>query len=258
MVAKKDVPGPVDMYLRKILKSIAGENFRGSMMMVQIPGQMTRVGTSTVNVHEAAVIKHLVKHIFASGACSTLPTPTADGTRCTILVTTPYQAQAQLMNQMLMELVPIYAVQNLFRVCTIDSAQGQDADITIHSVTRNDGKGISNDKARLCVAQSRAKWLNIFVVSEGAEAGRNIKTMVKYLQACKCKNTNWPVHTCRHCNTIHGGPCPDCTIAKCKTKAPHKWFTCSARWTEPNLMTASMPFHDWQALQDVKLDEPLA
>ena len=44
------------------------------------------VGTSVVNIHEVAVIKHLVKYIFASGACSKLPTPTEDGSRIVLTV----------------------------------------------------------------------------------------------------------------------------------------------------------------------------
>ena len=93
-----------------------------------------------------------------------MPTNKAPGTRCTILITAPYQEQTQLIRLIVGQPTPLFAVKELVEVRTVTAAQGHNADISIHGVTRDDGRRLSNDKRLSVVAQSRAKWLACYIL----------------------------------------------------------------------------------------------
>ncbi len=115
MVAENNMRGAVDKSLRKILQCIGGPNTRGSTLTVLLQNaQHEKRGVSVTNKAEAAIVKSIVNPLFLHGACSTLPTNKAPGTRCTILITTPYQEQAQLIRLMVgQQLAPLFAVKEL-------------------------------------------------------------------------------------------------------------------------------------------------
>ena len=72
------------------------------------------------------------------------------------------------------ELAPLFAVKELVEMRTVTAAQGHNADISIHGYTQRDGKGLSNDKRLAVVAQSRAKWMAIYILPGNAITGSEI------------------------------------------------------------------------------------
>ncbi len=179
----------VVLNMRTILRVIGGPHIRGSTLLIK-PKHCVhgKVGTSPspINKTEAAIIKKIIRQLFENGACSKMATEDTPARRCSILITTPYQEQAQLIRQTIGQLMPIYAAKNLVDVRTMTAAQGHDADISIHGATRGDGKGLANDKKKLAVvAESRAKWLSIYIVAEDAVTQSELQSIDRY---CKVKD----------------------------------------------------------------------
>ncbi len=199
-----------------------------------------------------------MKQFFEYGACSTIATEDAPARRCSILVTTPYQEQAQLIHQTAGQLFPMYAVRNLVEVRTVASAQGHDADITIHGFTRTDGKGLSNDKKLAAVAESRAKYLAVYILPGNATVGSKIAAVHRYCLSSQAigLRTYWSNSACKKCGMIHEEACPSCDIKGCKNKREHLKYSCSMRWKTQAVMQKTIPLEEMKIILDNRESEP--
>ena len=100
MSGEHNKPDEVVKNLRPILRIMGGQQTQGSVQAIKATNcWYDKIGTSPINRTEAAIIKSLVKQFFEYGACSTIATEDAPARGCSILATTPYQEQAQLIHQ---------------------------------------------------------------------------------------------------------------------------------------------------------------
>ncbi len=113
-------------------------------------------GTNRYNQEEALEIKKLLIDI----ASKLTPEKSKE-----IAVITPCSAQKKLLRKIINDLKDRGQIQNLQIKCdTVDSFQGQEADIVIYSCVRTDGSlSFLIDKKRLNVALSRVRE-NLFIV----------------------------------------------------------------------------------------------
>ena len=110
-------------------------------------GSEEKDGFSWTNIYEVAVIKSLLftdRDIQAFYESSDIPVR--------IIVITPYKAQVKLLQRAIS--VPHNCV---IEIATVDSFQGQEADIVILSTVRTHAVGFVDDSHRLNVALTRAK-----------------------------------------------------------------------------------------------------
>lgn len=97
----------------------------------------------------------------------------------TIAVITPYRAQAELLEK---ELEKVKDMKN-WSVSTVDSFQGQEADIVIISTVRTKAIGFIDDRQRLNVALTRAKQVLRIVGCRNLFNGLGKKSTLKKLAA---------------------------------------------------------------------------
>ena len=108
-----------------------------------------RENFSTINTQEASIIRALLRQD------EDIQTLLRERTDTQVVVITPYTAQANLL---ISELKKVKGLDN-WSVSTVDSYQGQEADIVIISTVRTERIGFVDDKQRLNVALTRAKRL---------------------------------------------------------------------------------------------------
>ncbi|KAH8893394.1 hypothetical protein GQ53DRAFT_860504 [Thozetella sp. PMI_491] len=163
----------VNRSIRRILRVLGGPNVKGSslLLLVDSPGSRhKKSGFSPINNGTARVVREVVRTIFQYGACHIHPDTNSDqvGHRAHVLVMSPSQAQAELLNQVVTSLAPIHAHPDLIDVRTVTGAQGHDAHIAVYDATRSDGLGLSGDRPTNVVAASRASHANIYIVPKSA------------------------------------------------------------------------------------------
>ena len=149
----------------------------------------------------------------------------------------------------------MYAVKSLVEVRTVTAAQGHDADISIHGATRDDGKGLANDGKLAVVAESRAKWLSIYVIAEDAVNALNASELAAIYKYCKnnmavAARTYWSDKVCTRCGTVHEEACPTCDIKGCKNKKEHPKYSCSMRWKTQAVMRETIPLEEMKIILD--------
>lgn len=137
-------------------------------------------GDSIVNETEAAVIKRIVGELSRAAP--------RRGPALEVVVLTPYRAQRQtLINRLTTELTG--GVRVRLGVHTVDSFQGQEADVIIYSVTRSNKRGrlgFTQERPRLNVALSRSRQLLLIVgdhVSARRRSGDNpVRDVIEYVE----------------------------------------------------------------------------
>lgn len=139
-----------------IEKTTEGFISPSTIKWIDVKGRNKIEGTSRYNQEEALEIKKLLIDI----ASKLTPEKSKE-----ISVITPYSAQKKLLRKIINDLKDRGQIQNLQIKCdTVDSFQGQEADIVIYSCVRTDGSlSFLIDKKRLNVALSRVRE-NLFIV----------------------------------------------------------------------------------------------
>lgn len=123
---------------------------------IDIPGSCVKEGTSRYNLSEAIAIRDLLLDI---------QNKLGDQRRKSVAIITPYSAQKRLLKSVIDRLREEGKVPSLEIKCdTVDSFQGQEADIVIYSSVRTQGKiDFILDRRRLNVAISRTRENLYFV-----------------------------------------------------------------------------------------------
>jgi hypothetical protein len=111
-------------------------------------GTEDRKGFSWFNDYEASVVKYVLQH--DEDILCILGTLEEEAR---IIVITPYTAQVEKLRKVLK---PVMCLRG-FDISTVDSFQGQEADIVVVSTVRTDSVGFVDNANRLCVALTRAK-----------------------------------------------------------------------------------------------------
>jgi Superfamily I DNA and RNA helicases and helicase subunits len=127
----------------KVIRPFGFVDTRGS--------QEEREKYSVKNAQEAAIIRSLLRN--EEEVTKLL------GQNAKVVVITPYKAQKKLLEDELSKV----ATLNQWCVSTVDSFQGQEADIVILSTVRTEAVGFVDNPQRLNVALTRAKRLMIVV-----------------------------------------------------------------------------------------------
>jgi hypothetical protein len=186
---------------------ISGRNVFGRTPEVETPflfintngkGSEEQNGISWMNIYEANLIKSL---LFDDKDIIRLLRDSEGIVR--VIVITPYRAQAQLLEQTLTKSLTTKYTNLRIEVATVDSFQGQEAEIVIFSPVRTHSVGFVDEQQRINVALTRAKRLlrvvgdaNFF---ETLGATSVLKRLVRHAKATKrCKESNLkPLAWCR-------------------------------------------------------------
>lgn len=148
------------------------ENFidKEVIKWIDVDGKTEKEGKSSYNLKEAEKVRDLLIEIQKK---------VGDSFK-TVAVITPYSAQKKVLQKLIDELVENKLVKTLDIKCdTVDSFQGQEADIVIYSVVKTSGRlDFVLDRKRLNVAISRTRENLYFVGNKdylyNAQTGSNI------------------------------------------------------------------------------------
>lgn len=115
-------------------------------------GSEEKDGFSWSNVFEANVIKTL---LINDPDIQQLLKESTSGDSPRIMIITPYQAQARLIEEKIGAVKKLYVCD--ISISTVDSFQGQEADVVLLSTVRTRNPGFVDDPQRLNVALTRAR-----------------------------------------------------------------------------------------------------
>lgn len=133
-----------------IIKSKKGFVDEQVIQWIDVKGDSKTEGTSKFNKEEAEAVRDLLIK---------LQKKLDNGRQKTVAIITPYSAQKRLLKKLIHNLIDKKNITTLDIKCdTVDSFQGQEADIVIYSVVRTKGRlDFVLDRRRLNVAISRTR-----------------------------------------------------------------------------------------------------
>lgn len=109
--------------------------------------------------------------------------------KATTIIITPYRAQVALITKLLDR---EKALTNI-KIDTVDSFQGQEADIVVFSAVRTESEGFVNDEQRINVALTRAKRV-LRIVGDCSfwSSTSTVSTMNKLVEYCQTSHLTRP------------------------------------------------------------------
>ncbi|KAK8042736.1 hypothetical protein PG994_013219 [Apiospora phragmitis] len=159
------------------LKQLGPLDLRGSVFNFDlIDSKETETGSSFVNFMHARYIAEIVFRLHYQNAPGLLDRKLGHGKRATILIAAFYSEQVQVIINELARLPKQVCWKDGIKVTTVDGAQGDEADIVIIDHFRSSRLGFTGEHRRVNVAYSRARFINISVLSSKTVSRKDYKT----------------------------------------------------------------------------------
>lgn len=146
---------------------VRNERMRGSRLTVLMDGTPTISKTSWTNLGQINFALHLASELHKNGVKND------NGELLSVLILTPYAQASRDGNRALREMSPAEICKSRVVFCTIDAAQGAEADFVITIYTVGDRGGFLFHKARVVVALTRARYGAVDVLNEALCMKRN-------------------------------------------------------------------------------------
>ena len=195
-------------------------------LLVEFPGSTTdKVGTSTLNHTHVSWVITQVSHIL--GRENLHGVGSNSGNPVTVLVVAMYKAQVL---QYLDAAHRRGLDMRRLKIKTLDSAQGDEADIVIGDFVGVHGPGFTAEPFRTALITTRARALNVTILNRGMFVGfesrgtvtraRHLARVYKFhtsiVRVTWCPDCETGTHTALECPRPKGMPPTDCKEAFCE------------------------------------------
>ena len=240
----------VTCHIRDAIRYIGRGSTVGSNLLIDmLDSGETRMGLSKQNEGHARLIVAIVRSLFAINVCGELPTETTPGKRAKILILSPYSAQVQLIKKELWLMNKDEVRMDDVEVRTVTAAMGLEADIVITDFTSAEKPGFVGQKELVCVATTRARYGNIYIIHPPAAKSAHLRQLLHDADRRGHKETEpgfkWYKYINSMCHMCFGSHKPFCKKEdyKCPVcgKTGHSARRCRKRHTlEPLSVEVTM------------------